>query len=161
MPNEIQTFLKYLLFLVSMYSLNTATQVMVKLWWKGDIEVGWLLRETPKIYDSLDLGDSIGNLVNEIQMHSQSDRRRVKTTLEGGVQILELAWNGDPLPEHVLDGINNGYQEGAKLKDEPLRSGTRIAGYFLDKFKGKVRIENFRDELYVVRNIVELPLNYK
>ena len=94
-------------------------------------------------------------------MHSQSDRRRVKTTLEGDVQILELAWNGDPLPEDVLDMINNGYREGAKLKDEPFRSGTRIAGYFLNRFKGNIRIENFQDGVYMVRNVVELPLNYK
>jgi len=87
--------------------------------------------------------------------------RRVKTRLDGDVQILELAWNGEHLDDNKIRYINHRYKTGMNDTGESPVSGTRKAGFVLAQYKGKVQIENFQEGIYVVRNVIQLPINYR
>lgn len=160
-----------------MYSLNDIIKACAgnfppKPEWVLDEDYGWdvefdLSDELPGIYPTEDISalfNALNNLIGEIIKHCMvsytKNKARVKTIIEGNIQILELAWNGDKLSEDEIEMINAAYQEGSGLSYEPSFSATRIAGYCLNKFGGKIRIENFEDGIYSVRNRVELPVDY-
>ncbi|MDP3765908.1 MAG: hypothetical protein Q8R04_05330 [Nanoarchaeota archaeon] len=119
--------------------------------------------ETPNSHPLLSLYyrsifDALGELFREVSTHTESTKRRVKIGLIKDKQILELAWDGKQLSEQDLRLINDGYLEGMSLGELPYHSGTRRAGYFLNQVGGEVMIENFHDGIYVVRNVIKLPI---
>ena len=97
-------------------------------------------------------------LFGEVNRHTKSTKRRVKTELQDSLQIIELAWDGEQLSKYVLQLINRKYQKGSRMSGKHHRYGTLRAGYFLSQIGGEVSIENFSDGLYVVRNVVKIPI---
>lgn len=146
-----------------MDSLNGLVKIIVESW-ANDYEKEFRLSENlPKIYnftDYLEIGKGITELVCEILQHGRGDKLRLTTSLEGGIQILELAWNGKSLDEDTLIKINQNYADGKRSESLPERSGTKRAGFFLKNY-GEIMIENYKDGLYAVRNIVNLPTQYR
>ena len=118
-----------------------------------------LYPKMPQLYPvtSNSVFDGLGELFSEVNSHTESTKRRVKTELHGNVQHLELAWDGTPLNDESIESINYAYQEGKRLSELPYKSGTRRAGYFLGLVDGKIIIENFLDGVYITRNRIELP----
>ena len=143
--------------------LNECVDLLADTFWeKADVELV-LSGKIPDIYEDEqeELVNGLANLYMEIDEHSESNRRKIKTTLENNVQILELAWNGARLSDAALKMINELYEEGAARTEEPIRSGARIAAFYLAKLGGKVRIEGLQDGVYIARNVIELPVNYR
>ena len=101
------------------------------------------------------------NLKMEMMEYGKPTKVRVSTRSRRGMQVVEIAWDGKPIDKDYLGLINSRYKWGAERKDEPKISGTMIAGYFLNKVGARIRIENFEDDGYRVRNIVEFPFDYK
>jgi hypothetical protein len=146
-----------------MVSLNTVVESVARhCWYEAEIEFQ-LSTNLPDIYDELpfDLYKGICNLFCEISKHSESNKRRIKTSLVNEIQVLEAAWNGRQIQQKVIDLINENYREGARSQFQPHINGTKIAGYFLAQFKGTIILENFQDGIYAVRNVVEMPVKYK
>jgi len=128
--------------------------------------VDWKLSpEMPKIYVPQSVpqrlvSELISSLEENIFHHNAVDRMRVETR-SGTMQTLEFAWDAPLSPERIAE-INSRYGWGRQLKEKPtsgMHLGTRAIGYCVAQLGGRVKIENFRDGLYVVRNVVELPLN--
>lgn len=147
-----------------MLSINDALEELVSGWRDAEVEFAFY-PQMPKIYDDDFFAQGVmvglGNLILEVYVHSNSNRRKMKTSLEGRTQRVELAWNGPFLSEELLRKINANYQEGASERAELTRSGTRIAAQHLAMVKGKIGIENQEDGIYRVKNVVELPIEYR
>lgn len=101
------------------------------------------------------LSKIIFNLASEVNDHTRAENRRVKSSLQGKNVLVELAWDGEPLSQDVIDEVNSRYL------GEPGYSGSRLAGDFARELGGEIKIENFSDDLYTVRNIIRLPRDFK
>ena len=137
---------------------------MVEFFWERDVQIEFSLQDLPDIYQGEEYNAvvlGVGNIAREIDHHSESKHRRVTTSLEEDLQKVELAWDGPKIDDITIKRINLGYTTGRQLSNQPHQSGTLIASFFLNKVKGRVRIENFQNGIYVVRNVIELPVNYK
>lgn len=137
-------------------------------------KIEWCLSTgMPKIYipnseewENIDVG--LTNLLWNIKLHAKihgdeekeeriSKQRRVKTVLENNVQIIELAWDIVLTPEQICD-INLRYAEGERMNYQLGRHGTLVAGYCFRALGGNVRIERCQDGIYVVRNVIKIPV---
>lgn len=124
-----------------------------------------LCEDMPEIYDNLSkdiavaqICNGLGELTAEINQHGKGKKAKVSTEKDASAQRLILSWDGPCLSSDLIDRINASYQEGAKCLYMPSRCGTQIAGNWLNLAGGTIRIENFQDPPYTVRNVIELPL---
>jgi len=120
-----------------MQTLNEIIEGLAETFW-GDISVEELDANLPSIYDDDNkLHLAFVNLVLEIKNHNSIDRGRILTRLNGDVQILEIAWNGQPLSDQQIMTTNNWYIDGMGASEKPINRGSRIAAFFLLNIKGK------------------------
>jgi len=125
-----------------------------------DVELQ-LDKNLPKIYClgyTPNLRSGLVNLMENVNFHSESRKRKIRTARIDQTQIVELCWDGESLTPGQIAEINKMYSDGAIAIEKPERHGALIAGYLLGKIGGKVRIENFDGGIYVVRNVLELPI---
>jgi len=99
------------------------------------------------------ISKSIFHLATEVNDHTEAKQRRVRTSLDNERFSIELAWDGTPLSPEQINEINNKYSGKGRY------SGSQLAGGQVRKLGGKITIENFLDNPYTVRNIIEIPID--
>lgn len=101
----------------------------------------------------LPLYKTIINLSAEVNDHTQAQERRVRTLVSEEGYLVELAWSGEQIDKELIEVINRNYS------GEGHKSGSKRSGMFAEKIGVKIRIENFLDNRYIARNIIEIPTN--
>jgi hypothetical protein len=145
-----------------MKSLNEIVQGVVDFrWCEVQTEINFDESLPSKYENPDDLRRALDELLSEVNRHSKPSIGRAVTKLDGKLQTIEFAWNGESLSEKQISKINRRYQIGANDMEESDILGTRRAGFLLAQYKGTVRIENCTDDPYAVRNIIQLPVDYK
>lgn len=123
-----------------------------------------LMPVLPDMYshdDEWNILSGLINLIQEMRQHANPQKVRIAVSVRPRVQVVEVAWGGKPLDEIHLCLINNRYMYGANSVEFPRTSGTMIAGFYLKRVGATVRMENFNDQDYRVRNIIEFPFDYR
>ena len=121
-----------------------------------------LADELPKIYDDTAIEQiryGLSELGHEILRHSDCTRVKVSTERHEATQSVLIAWNGPHLAGDLVQRINDSYRIGAESRSMPERHGTQIAGHWFGFVNGVVRIENYKDGIYRVRNVIEFILS--
>ncbi len=134
-----------------------------RIYWRGsEVEFDFSADVPATKGDSLEeVVNAMAELMQEVKEHNpKSNKRKVSARVEGKKQIIiELAWNGRPLPSYHLETATERYVAGMRSPVNTFAGGAFSAAQRIGKHGGTVRIENFEDPVYTSRNVVALPIN--
>lgn len=102
----------------------------------------------------LNFGIGFRNLVSETFMYRQPPFKVRTKISENGRPNIEILSSGPSIDQTIIDLLNNCYNEGKLLTEEPSRHGSKIAGWYLAKVDAKVIIENCNEPPYTAKNII-------
>jgi hypothetical protein len=130
--------------------------------WSKNIQIEYDF--TNENYELLEASNTIffvglATLLREIEEHSSSDKRRIRSLMSNDKQIIEIACNGNLLEDKVLSRVNNLYRLGREAETNQCHGGSYCAGFKFAQLDGDVNIENFKDGIYHVRNVITIPSN--
>lgn len=112
--------------------------------------------EIQKEYDGEqwdDLFIGIGNLTHETRQYRRG-KVKVVTRVDGLTEILEILSTGGHLSEVLLRNLNQHYEAGRQMTEQPPFHGSRFAAFYLAQVGGVVSMENCDVEGYTLRNKV-------